>query len=73
MENRFRHKQQTKQFQNVSSQTCLRLHLSIFYHIIKDARSVFLYPYNRSQILQYVTLLNKLTLQKEWQKQINDK
>jgi len=36
--------------------------------IIKDARSVSFYPYNRSQILQYViSILNKLTFYKELQ------
>jgi len=33
----------------------------------KDAISVSLYPYNRSQILQYVRYTKKLTLQKELQ------
>ena len=33
----------------------------------KDARSVSLYPYNQSQILQQVKYTNKLTLQKELQ------
>jgi len=51
----------------------------VFY--VKDARSVSLYPHNRSQIMQYVksglsinenrepwlSILNKLTLQKKLQ------
>jgi len=35
--------------------------------IFKNARSVSLYPYNRSQLTQKSVLLNKLTLQKELQ------
>ena len=34
----------------------------------KDARSVSLYPYNQSQILQYVKYTNEITLPKELQK-----
>jgi len=32
---------------------------------IKDARSVSLYPYNRSQILQYVKYTKKINIAKE--------
>jgi len=39
-----------------------------FLHLkLKDAKSVSLYPYNRSQILQYVKYTKKLTLNKELQ------
>ena len=34
---------------------------------LKDPSSVSLYPYNRSQKLQYVYVLNALTLQKKLQ------
>ena len=40
----------------------------------KDARSVSLYPYTRSQILQYVKyILNKLTLLKDLQTFVTNK
>jgi len=40
---------------------------------IKDARSVSLYPYIRSQILQMLSILNKLTLKKDLQKFVTNK
>ena len=45
--------------------------VNIFIHVLlifKDARSVSLYPYNRSQIVQYCKYTKKtITLQKELQ------
>jgi len=71
MEYRFRHKQQTKQFQNVSSQTCLRSHLSIFYHIILKMLGLYLYTLIIGhKSCNMLRILNKLTLQKEWQKDV---
>ena len=37
----------------------------IFYMYIKDARSVSLYPYNRSQILQHVKHTTSINITKE--------
>jgi len=34
---------------------------------IKDARSIYLYPYSRSQRMQYVKYTKKITLQKDLQ------
>ena len=38
----------------------------VFMVMFKDAWSLSCYPYTRSQILQYVSKLNELTLQKEY-------
>jgi len=37
------------------------------YLLVKDARSVSLYPYNQSQICKMLSKLNELTLQKDLQ------
>ena len=40
-------------------------HIHYIKHSIKDARSVSLYPYNRSQILQYVKYTKQINVSKE--------
>jgi len=39
----------------------------IYLSIVKDARSVSLYPYNRSKSCNMFSILNKVTLQKKLQ------
>ena len=43
---------------------CIKRHSGCFSkksYVLKDARSVYLYSYNRSKLLQQVSLINELT------------
>jgi len=51
--------------QVINSCTKLKLlNLKYYLQSLKDARSVSLYPYNRSQILQYVKYTKKINIVK---------
>jgi len=51
-----------KQIKNLKLHTTGKIYYIVY---IKDARSVSLYPYNQSQILQYVKYTKKINIVKE--------